>query len=173
MNSVLALQPPPWYRQFWPWVLIGLPGIAVVASISSLFIALHGADDIVADNYYKQGLAINRELTADDNARRMHLHGAIEFAADEPNVHLKLESSDDQLPAQLTLRFIHPVSAARDFAVALLRDAANDTEHRYRARLPLAMNGRWTIDIEDPAAHWRLRREITLTSQQRDFAIEP
>ncbi|MEQ8516343.1 MAG: FixH family protein, partial [Chromatocurvus sp.] len=43
----------PWYRQFWPWFLIVLPGTVVVASIATLIIAVRGSDDLVVDEYYK------------------------------------------------------------------------------------------------------------------------
>ena len=35
--------PPPWYRQFWPWFLFGLPGIVVVAGLTTWWIAAHNA----------------------------------------------------------------------------------------------------------------------------------
>ena len=37
----------PWYRQFWPWFLIALPATAVVFSFATLYIALHGADEVI------------------------------------------------------------------------------------------------------------------------------
>ena len=52
----------PWYRQFWPWFLILLPASVVVAGLSTLYIANRHADDLVVDDYYKDGLAINRQL---------------------------------------------------------------------------------------------------------------
>ncbi len=52
----------PWYRQFWPWFLILLPASVVVASLYTVYIANRGADDLVVDEYYKDGLAINRQL---------------------------------------------------------------------------------------------------------------
>jgi hypothetical protein len=37
----------PWYRQFWPWFLIGLPAISVVFSFATLYIAVRDADEVV------------------------------------------------------------------------------------------------------------------------------
>lgn len=163
----LAEDSQPWYRQPWPWVLIGLPGVAVVASIASLFIALHGADDTVADNYYKQGLAINRELSADSRARELGLHAQLEFDAGAAVVDVAV-SGAAALPPQLTARFLHPVAAAQDFTLPLLRRG-----DRYVGQLPRPLAGRWTVEILDDAAHWRLRREITLTPERRSFTFAP
>ena len=58
----------PWYKQFWPWFLIILRSIAVVASLTSVGIAVVNRDSLVRDNYYKDGLAINTELDQDKTA---------------------------------------------------------------------------------------------------------
>mgnify|MGYP003639778068 FL=1 len=52
----------PWYKQFWPWFLIILPMCAVIASLTTLKIALDNSDSLVAEDYYKQGKAINMDL---------------------------------------------------------------------------------------------------------------
>lgn len=57
----------PWYRQFWPWFLFGLPAIVVVASIATVYLAVSNPDPLVDGNYYKHGLTINETLeTAKD-----------------------------------------------------------------------------------------------------------
>lgn len=55
----------PWYKQFWPWMIMGLPASVVVASIVTYFIALDGIDSVISKDYYKEGLAINADLTLD------------------------------------------------------------------------------------------------------------
>ena len=58
----------PWYRQFWPWFLIALPAISVVAGLSTLTIAVLNQDSLVRDDWYKDGKAINQSLARDDAA---------------------------------------------------------------------------------------------------------
>ena len=62
---------PPWYRQFWPWFLIALPGSVVIASLVTVYIAFSGADSLVVDNYYRDGLAINQVLEQDRRAEAL------------------------------------------------------------------------------------------------------
>ena len=52
----------PWYRQRWPWLLMLGPAIVVVAGIVTAVIAIETDDGLVADDYYKRGLAINQTL---------------------------------------------------------------------------------------------------------------
>ncbi|MCF1439106.1 MAG: FixH family protein, partial [Shewanella sp.] len=49
----------PWYKQFWPWFLITLPLCAVIASLATMKIAVDNKDALVAEEYYKEGKAIN------------------------------------------------------------------------------------------------------------------
>ncbi len=57
-----------WYKQFWPWFLIALPGSVVIASVATIIIAIKNPDSIVVDDYYKAGLAINRDLSREQLA---------------------------------------------------------------------------------------------------------
>lgn len=51
-----------WFRQFWPWFLIALPGTVVIASLLTVYIAVTHQDPVVDGNYYKHGLTINERL---------------------------------------------------------------------------------------------------------------
>ena len=51
----------PWYKQFWPWVIIGLPTSVVIASIVTYFIALDGIDSVVSKDYYKEAARLGNE----------------------------------------------------------------------------------------------------------------
>lgn len=51
-----------WYRQFWPWFLIALPGAVVISSVLYAYLAVKNQDPIVDGNYYKHGLTINEQL---------------------------------------------------------------------------------------------------------------
>jgi hypothetical protein len=39
----------PWYRQFWPWFLIALPTLALLAGLLTLGIALCNVDEVVPE----------------------------------------------------------------------------------------------------------------------------
>ncbi len=63
----------PWYRECWPWLLFGGPGVVVIASLASAWIAVKSDDGVVAEDYYKRGLLINRKLASlpiDGNRQR-------------------------------------------------------------------------------------------------------
>ena len=82
----------PWYKQFWPWVLIGLPSSVVVASLVSYFIAVKGMDSVISKDYYKEGLAINTDLTRDKKAQALGI--AADITIEGGDVTMKLTASE-------------------------------------------------------------------------------
>ena len=107
--------PPPWYRQFWPWFLFGLPGAVVVAGLTTWWIAAHNADSVVVDDYYKEGLAINREMDRKRRAETLGLRAKLSYRDGVVDVVLQGEAN----PSALSLRFSHPLDASRDRTVTL------------------------------------------------------
>lgn len=58
MNNDLDTQP--WYRQFWPWMLIALPAAAVIACVVTIVIAVKNPDIIVKQPQHEK---VGRMLT--------------------------------------------------------------------------------------------------------------
>ena len=142
----------PWYRQFWPWFLIALPGSVVIAGLATLVIANRYSDDLVVTDYYKDGLAINRQL--DKQARADALGLAARLLVLERRIQVRISGGADETEDQyeVELRLSHPLEADRDFAVTLRRSAPG----LYVGDLPatVAQNWHWTLTAGDDS--WRL-----------------
>lgn len=157
---------PPWYKQFWPWFIIGILVFAVVIGLGLLFIALANQDSMVRDNYYKEGRAINMHLGRDQMAEDLRLSSA--FTVDDltGEISLTLDGELEPLPADLQFDLISPSHAERDRTVVLKRVSSN----QYAGQLPEAMQGRHYVDLSDPLKPgengWRLTDEITLSAGQ-------
>ena len=55
---------PPWYRQFWPWVIIAIPLSAVIMGAVTLWLALANPEYLVVeDEEYDR---LRREMRAQD-----------------------------------------------------------------------------------------------------------
>ena len=140
----------PWYRHRWPWFLIAGPGIVIIASFVTLWLAIKSDDGLVTDDYYKQGLAINRTLAQSDLARSLGLVAHLRWQ--DGRIEMRLAAkADSALPARLRLTIAHPTRAGLDQAIML---AGRDGLYGgVLARLP---QGHWQVIIEDEAATWRL-----------------
>lgn len=64
-ESTLEQSARPWYREPWPWIIIGLLGTVIVASMITLWIAASNPDGLVVDDAKYQ--EIRRGLRAQDN----------------------------------------------------------------------------------------------------------
>ena len=64
MSTSSHLRLSPWYREPWPWLLMAGPAVVVVAGLFTAWLAVVHEDGLVADDYYKQGLGINKSSSA-------------------------------------------------------------------------------------------------------------
>jgi len=143
--------PKPWYREPWPWLLMLAPMAAVVMGVVMVVLASRSNDGLVADDYYKQGLAINRVLDRERHAAVLHVSGLLAFSPDRTGVRLHLEQ-DEEMPAALSLTLVHPTRAGLDQRVTLVRTAAGE----FAGRLDPPVAGRWLVTLEDDSGRWRV-----------------
>ena len=139
----------PWYRQFWPWFLIVLPGTVVIASLYTVYLANLHADDMVVDDYYKRGLSINRELDRERRAEALAI--TAELQHDGRVIRMFVTGNVDA--SQLRLTFSHPMEADRDITIPLAKIAPQI----YEGMLPTPPKGYWHW-VLDPGAgsDWRM-----------------
>ena len=103
--------PLPWYRHRWPWLLMAGPFIVVVAGVATLWLAVASDDGLVADDYYKRGLAINRTLERTQRAAALGLEAVVDVdAAGAARVTLAAASGERSgLPTAVRLLVVHPM----------------------------------------------------------------
>jgi uncharacterized protein len=139
----------PWYRHGWPWILISGPAAVVIAGGFTAVLAVRSADGLVAEDYYKQGLAINRTLARAERARRLGVHADAFIGEGRVRVALAGPARD----AALRLTLVHPVLADRDVRIEL-RPAGEPGA--YQGALPPGVGAPRKIVLEDVSGVWRL-----------------
>lgn len=158
MNTTLNTIP--WYRQFWPWFIIGLPATSVVAGITTVFIAFNNADSLVNDNYYRDGLAINQRLAQDTRATELQLNANITFDKVSGEV-LTTLTGKIQSPDALELLLLHPGNHELDNTVLLTHISGG----RYRADIEALPSQRFYLRLQTHGDNaWRLNGEIDLAN---------
>ena len=140
----------PWYREPWPWILMAGPAAVVVAGAATIWIAVGSADGLVADDYYKRGLAINQMLAREENARRLGVRA--HAVAREGRLRVALAGA---APEALFVQLAHATRAGHDQRLRLAPAAPGV----YEAELPPLAAGRWRVVLEDPRREWRLVQE--------------
>lgn len=150
----------PWHREPWPWLLMAGPALVIVAGFATLWLAINSDDGLVADDYYKRGLAINQTLSRGQAARDLGLSGEVGLSEEGGRVTLTMRDAQN-LPDTLNLRLVHPTRAVADQALVLRRTAGAE----YTATLSAPVAGRRVVLIEDPARQWRLSGEASGITQ--------
>jgi hypothetical protein len=141
----------PWYRHAWPWLLMAGPAAVLLAGAATTWIAFASADGLVAEDYYKQGLSINRRLAREEAARRHGISARLELST---SISVTLEGA---APEALFVHLAHATRAGHDVRLRLARSDSGV----YQAPLPALPAGRWQIVIEDPRGNWRILKEAS------------
>ena len=128
------------------------PAAVLLAGAITTWIAFASSDGLVAEDYYKQGVAINRVLAREQRALELGISLEVEFGKTAISVHLRGDAPD-----ALFVHLAHSTRAGYDERLRLAPVAPGV----YQAALPPLPAGRWNIVIEDPRASWRVVKEAS------------
>jgi uncharacterized protein len=151
---VSTLVIPPWYRHLWPWLLMLGPAVAVLGGATTLWLAVVSDDGLVADDYYKQGLAVNRVLSREQRAKALGYRARVSFL---DGIRVRLTATENLASTgRLKLLLVHPTQKASDASWFLNLDARGDYVAATRPANAASWRGRRTLILEDEAQTWRL-----------------
>lgn len=141
-----------WYRQPLVWLVIAIPASSVIMGIAMIVISVRSFDGMVADDYYRRGLEINRDLSRDETAMKRGLKAEVVVDPAMGMLRARVTSAADTgaLPARLTLLLAHPTRAGMDRSLVL----ESSEPGVYRGRLAPLAPGKWHVLLE--AENWRL-----------------
>ena len=152
----------PWYKQFWPWFLIGILLSSIIVSTSFAVMSVKSFDGmVVQEDYYEHGKAINMVLAKQEQARELNL--SAELRLDPLTSDIVIDLRGDARPDTLHLDLIFPTNDTRDqsFVLEHVRDG------RYITQGPDNLRYRWYLQIQPEAedADWRLTGEATFPDE--------
>ena len=157
-------RPRPWFSEPMAWFVFALPASVVVAGVVTAVIAWRGADGAVADDTYRQGLAINEQLARSARARELGIEaevigGSGESGSDAVVVRLRARAPLPEDGA-LELRWVHPGRSGADRHARVVRTRlaadgrAADYAGRRTAGEPTAAGTPWRVVLAGKS--WRL-----------------
>jgi hypothetical protein len=140
----------PWYKEPWPWIIIGMLSAAVIAATTCVFISFHNADPVVRDDWYEDGKTINKSLDREKHAQQLGMAATITVDNTTGDVKVILKSHQPQNLPGVDIKLSHATDAARDEDVQLTRQE----DGSYHGTLSKALKGHYYVDIE--TAYWKL-----------------
>ena len=158
----------PWHREPLVWMVLAIPAAAVVVGAVMLVLANVTWDGLVADDYYRRGMEINRSLARDAEAARLGLRASVAFPAPEV-VEVRLAGKDSGAAAsvggRLRLHFARAGRAGSDIRVSMTRHAAGT----WRGSLPAMPPGKWYVELGNEA--WRLAAPIRMPASGGELVL--
>lgn len=141
-----------WYRNPWVWLIIFFPMLSVVAGIATIIITSKNQPDMVIDDYYKKGKAINQELTLYDNAKKIGV--SLQLKVEESRIEIKSPVNYTALKVNV----VHSTLADQDFSLVLTPNALGSLSSSVESIMP----GKWQIIIAPMDNSWKVRKDIAL-----------
>ncbi|MBU0501078.1 MAG: FixH family protein [Gammaproteobacteria bacterium] len=148
----------PWYRQFWPWFIISIPAATVVAGLVTLKIAATNPDSLVVDNYYKEGLAINKNLSRERLAKTLGLAADLDIDPETRQLKLSLSGKLTDPPRMLELELYHPSAKDQDVRIKLTSLGGLN----YVTRLPDLADVVWKLTLTPENREWKMSGRLKL-----------
>lgn len=136
----------PW---IWPGLLIAGPAAVVIACVITAYFVLQHPDGLVASDYYKQGKAINAQLSQLDRAQQLGMD-RMTIVATGRAVTLSFPTGRETGSIEVILA--HPVDPGRDIRQVVAPEAPG----RYVMPLAAPLGERRRVIVTDAPAHsWR------------------
>ena len=146
----------PWYKQFWPWFLIIVPLSSMVFSLNYAKLAVTTQNDMVVDEYYKEGRGINTRIDKFERALQLGVDTRIRIEDNSVSVEF-IDGAPTQGTA-LKLNFYHVTIAANDFTLLLARDANGF----YRGSHDESIEGKWRVSLLPQDDEWKIQQTLQL-----------
>ncbi len=142
----------PWYKQGWPWALIAIPFLTVIAGVITIMIAYDTDDSLVKDNYYKEGLALNNNFKRLDVAKNNNMLASLHIDLNANLARLEIQS-DAELKETITVMLYHPTLGKMDRVLKFIHLSGNE----YISEFKDLESSLWHLSIEDDTKNWLLK----------------
>lgn len=146
----------PWYKQFWPWFVFAIPAISIIYSLTAVYIFSQNQVDLVAEDYYKKGKAINLDLSRLRVADALNLKATV--SVNDSDIVVNFDKGDLKSHPNLRVTFTHRTLANKDFTQMVSADLSG----AYRFSSPELLEGPWFVELEPFDGDWMLQGRVSL-----------
>ncbi|QTH64255.1 FixH family protein [Psychrosphaera ytuae] len=146
----------PWYKHPWVWFVIALPVMSLVGGIAMITITSSNQPEIIVDDYYKKGKAINQELTL----YKAFADSGIDLKVRLNNNRFEIQSSESLTALKISL--IHSTQGKRDLEFTVTA-ASNGI---YGKTLEDFAPGSWSLFIQPMDDSWKVKQKVALPSTE-------
>ncbi len=172
MNKKLV-ENKPWYKEFWVWVIIGMPAIVIVGCIFTVVIAFTNADTVVDENWNNNVEVISQHLKRERMAERLGLRASIAVSRYSGLVVIKIKRKSLDEPKSKTLLLVkskqmrltleHPTLPQYDQSITLYQTGENE----YKGQLEKYYSGWRYLSLSPQNGEWTIKGKIKLFTHHK------
>ncbi len=141
----------PWYKEPWPFILISITGLGVVAGSTLAYIGLSNPPEIVSGDFEQLGRGLTDTNIRTAQARSLGLSGLMVINGQEARLEISALDAEG-LPETLLIQFQHPATSEQDRILVAQRRSAGV----YSGSLDEAPHPRSRIVVADLPQSWWL-----------------
>ncbi|AWB67334.1 hypothetical protein C2869_13180 [Saccharobesus litoralis] len=156
----------PWYKEPWTWFLIILPFTSVTAAVYMISTFNTHNVEMVVDDYYKKGKAINQELGRIKLAKSYGLSAIMRVEQGKILLDVNKNAQAPELAA-LSISFYHSTLSKRDFQVM----ATQRANGLFQADASQLSDGNWQVTVEPHDKSWKIQHRITVPLKGEQILI--
>jgi len=150
MNAILEKKTI-WWNEPMVWLIIALPLTAVIASLTTWWIAAKNADTLVKEEYVKEGMAVHQVVNERDlNAATQDISAAL--TVESGRLSLALTGRLETSPNRLVLTMVHPTDSGQDRVVLMESDGRGG----YGTTFTVMPETRHRLELMPADKTWRL-----------------
>ena len=151
----------PWYKYKFVWFALSIPFSAVIMGVAMIYLAVTTDDGLVADDYYKQGMAINKSLDRERKAAELGISATVEYDREVGQFLVRLQRGTlEVLPASLLFTIEHATRAGNDKQLELFHGQGE----QYVGYIKQPINdGIWHVELN--TEDWRVGARIDLVDK--------
>lgn len=138
----------PWHKEPWVWAIIGLLSVTFIWGSYRIYFAFKIQDSVVVDDYYKNGKAINQDLTREKNARALNISASLMIDDLVGEARVMVQGQPQTWPDTLKLSLLSPVFAERDNIITLHRSISLNDDVVYVGQTNQQVSGKTYVQLE-------------------------
>jgi len=147
-----------WYKHPYLWLVICLPILSIVVSLSFVRTAFVTKVDIVRDDWYRDGRAQAQDMSRDTAAAAANLRAKVSITPQGQVDVLLTHAPNTAVPPKLDLNFFHPIRAAKDHTIRLSRRE----DGHYQGQLDAELLKPSNYHVELDGHLWRMSGRVDL-----------
>jgi hypothetical protein len=164
MNRMRGSEVIPWYSVPMMWLVVGIPAASVLGGVAMIILAINNDDGLVDDDYYKDGMEINRILDRDRRAFELGLRAQYQLSPGSIEVRI-FNAPEVEMTNMPELKLLNATRQGLDQVVQLHKDFGdNDT-----GPLEPLPAGRWYITLG--TANWRLTGSLQIPGSNAGMLV--